>query len=35
VLTWRLFSFWIAIPIGLACYAPLATHHDASHYQNT
>jgi uncharacterized protein (TIRG00374 family) len=35
VLTWRLFSFWIPIPIGLACYAPLATHHDASHYQNT
>jgi uncharacterized protein (TIRG00374 family) len=28
VLAWRLFSFWIPIPIGLACYAPLATHHD-------
>jgi uncharacterized protein (TIRG00374 family) len=35
VLTWRLFSFWIPIPIGLACYAPLATHHDASHYEHT
>ncbi|MGX7681185.1 lysylphosphatidylglycerol synthase transmembrane domain-containing protein [Jatrophihabitans sp. DSM 45814] len=30
VLTWRLFSFWLPIPIGLACYAPLATHHDKS-----
>ncbi|CAN5507524.1 hypothetical protein BH10ACT8_BH10ACT8_24460 [soil metagenome] len=29
VLAWRLFSFWIPIPIGLACYAPLATHHDS------
>lgn len=24
VLAWRLYSFWIPIPIGLACYAPLA-----------
>jgi uncharacterized protein (TIRG00374 family) len=30
VLTWRLFSFWIPIPIGLACYAPMATHHDST-----
>ncbi|MDQ1748999.1 MAG: putative heme transporter [Pseudonocardiales bacterium] len=30
VLAWRLFSFWLPIPIGLACYAPLATHHDSS-----
>jgi hypothetical protein len=29
VLTYRLASFWLPIPIGLACYAPLATHHDS------
>jgi uncharacterized protein (TIRG00374 family) len=35
VLTWRLFSFWLPIPIGLACYAPLATHHDTSDHLDT
>ncbi|MCW2541743.1 MAG: hypothetical protein JWN95_3468 [Frankiales bacterium] len=30
VLTWRLFSFWIPIPVGLACYAPMASHHDST-----
>jgi uncharacterized protein (TIRG00374 family) len=29
VLAYRLVSFWLPIPIGLACYAPLATHHDS------
>jgi uncharacterized protein (TIRG00374 family) len=29
VLSYRLVSFWLPIPIGLACYAPLATHHDS------
>ncbi len=29
VLAYRLASFWLPIPVGLACYAPLATHHDA------
>jgi len=28
VLGWRLLSFWIPIPIGLACYAPMAIHRD-------
>ncbi|UQX88243.1 flippase-like domain-containing protein [Jatrophihabitans telluris] len=28
VLAWRLFSFWIPIPIGLACYAPLVARGD-------
>jgi uncharacterized protein (TIRG00374 family) len=35
VLTWRLFSFWLPIPIGLACYAALATHHDTSNHLDT
>ncbi|SDJ12141.1 hypothetical protein SAMN05444157_1847 [Frankineae bacterium MT45] len=28
VLAWRLISFWIPIPVGLACYAPLVSLHD-------
>lgn len=28
VLAWRLVSFWLPIPVGLALYAPLAVHHD-------